>query len=224
MAFYRLRSGAPAPSYSYKKRRTTGSSSTQQQLALLKRKVNALKPEVKIAAATGTFTNVAQAVGAIDYLTQIGQGVTKTGRLGDQIRLIRVQFRIQGTSPVATAGIINRIMIVKDTQAVAGTPSITGGVTSIFNNGVPLTMQTAGNMDRFQVLKDYSYSAVAASNGNNMGCFNFDMKCNILTDFTSTGATAASSGKNALYVVVLTDDGTSVQDWAYQANLYFTDC
>jgi len=204
-------------------KRYKASPSDHSKLVRLQRTVNLLKPEVKCAQFTGSFANVVGGTGAIDYLSQVAQGVTKGARLGDQIRVTRLQIRIQGTAPVANSSVVNRIIIVRDKSQVGGTPSISGGVTSIFSSGNSTALQLPNNMDRFQIMKDVMYSPNEQVLGNKSGEYAFDMKLNLLTDFISTGASVANSSKNAMYIIVLTDDTTNVQDWAWTVNLHFTD-
>lgn len=225
MAYYRLRSGAPAPSQSYKKRRTAGPASTQQQLALLKRKVNQLKPETKCTFVSGAMSNVASAVGNISYLTQIAQGVTKQTRLGDQIRLTRIQFRIQciDSQTNATGNLVSRIMIVKDKSATGVIPTIAGASNSVLTAASTLAMQLPNTLDRFVILKDMTYNGNQVVNGDIPGEFWFDMKCNTVLDYLDTGAAIGSAGSNSLFVIVVTDNTAATSDWNYVANLYFTD-
>lgn len=224
MAYYRLRSGAPAPSQSYKKRRTAAPS-TQQQLALLKRKVNQLKPETKCTYVSGQLANVASGTGSISYLSQIAQGVTKQSRLGDQIRLTRVQFRIQciDSQTNVSGNLVSRIMIVKDKSATGVIPTIAGASNSILTAASTLAMQLPNTLDRFVVLKDMTYNGNQIVNGDIPGEFWFDMKCNTVMDYLDTGAAIGSAGSNSLFVVVVTDNTAATSDWNYVANLYFTD-
>jgi len=225
MAYYRLRSGAPAPGYAYKKRRTAGSSSTQQQLALLKRKVNQLKPEVKCWSMTGQHANVATAVGDIQLISTITQGVTKSARLGDQIRLTRLQFRIQFIDTLLSTArnFGNRIIIVRDKAATGAVPSISGTASSVLTSAVSLAQQLPATLDRYVILKDYTYNTQQLIDGTINGHFYFDMKMNVVLDYLGADGSQASAGANALYCIVLTDATTASQDWNFSANLYFTD-
>lgn len=215
--------GSSGPYNSRPIKRSKVSSSDHTKLVRLQRTVNSLKPEVKCAQFTGSFANVVGGTGAIDYLSQVAQGVTKGARLGDQIRVTRLQMRIQGTAPVANSSVVNRIIIVRDKSQVGGTPSISGGVTSIFSSGNSTALQLPNNMDRFVVMKDLYYGPNEQVLGNKSGEFYIDMKLNLVTDYISTGSTAANSSKNAMYIIVLTDDTTNVQDWTWTVNLHFTD-
>lgn len=225
MAYYRLRSGAPPPGQSYKKRRTESTQSTQQQLALLKRKVNQLKPETKCCAVTGQLPNVAPGTGNIQYLSNIAQGVTKSTRLGDQIRLERIQFRIQCIDSVTSApgNFCNRILIVRDKSATGVSPVVSGTAASILTGAVSLSMPNPGTLDRFVVMKDYTYNSNSVVAGDIPGMFWFDMKCNLVLDYIDTSAAIGSAGSNALFVVVVTDSTSATSDWNYAANLYYTD-
>lgn len=223
MAFGAKRTYAGYYASPAKRSKKSASSSTSNQLRLLKRKVNALKPETKIALATGTFTNVVTAVGAISYLLQVAQGVTKSTRLGDQIRVKRIQFRMLGTSAVTTVGVCNRIFLVRDYASIGGSFSITGGITSFLNVATSLGQVVAQNVDRFKVIKDVTYAPLQQTSGTISGEILWDIPMDLLVDFTSTGATSSDSGKNALYIVVVTDDTAGTQDWSYSANIHYTD-
>lgn len=224
MAFYRLRSGAPAPGPMYKKRRT-GPASTQQQLSQLKRKVAALKPETKVAYVTGQNANVAATVGNIQYLSTIGQGVTKRERLGDQIRLTRIQFRIQAVDVLESAvgNFTNRILLVRDKAATGVIPTIAGAASSILTGATPLGQPLPNTMDRFVILKDFVYNGSQIIQGTLPGQFYCDMKMNVVMDYLDTGSAIGSAGSNALFVVVLTDATAATQDWNFTCNLSFTD-
>jgi len=225
MAYYRLRSGAPPPGPSYKKRRTASTQSTQQQLALLKRKVNQLKPETKCCSVTGQLANVATGTGNIQYFSNIAQGVTKQTRLGDQIRLERVQFRIQAIDSTtdAASNFCNRILIVRDKAATGVLPTVSGTVNSVLTSAVSLAQPNPGTLDRFVVLKDITYNTEQVLEGTIPGTFWFDMKCNLVLDYLDTSAAIGSAGSNALFVIVITDSTAATQDWNYTCNLYYTD-
>jgi len=213
------------PSYTPNKRYKAATASTQKQLAQLKRKVNQLKPEVKCTFITGQNANVAQSVGNIQYLSGIAQGVTKQSRLGDQIRLTRMQFRIQAVDVLESSvgNFTNRILIVRDKAATGVIPTIAGASNSILTSASPLAQQLPNTLDRYVIVKDFTYNGSQVIQGTLPGQFWFDMKCNIVLDYLDTGSAIGSAGSNSFFVVVLTDATAATQDWNFVANLYFTD-
>jgi len=207
----------------YKKRRTAAS--TEKELAILKRKVNALKPEVKCCAVTGNMTNVSSAVGRVEYISQIAQGVTKSTRLGDQIRLTRLQLRIQATDSqsAASGNFCCRILLVKDKAATGVLPVLNGAANAVMTNTTTLAMPNPSTLDRFTILKDVTYNGNQIVNGTISGEYYFDMKFNTPMDYLDTGSTISSAGSNSLFLIVVTDYTAATSDWYYAANFYFTD-
>jgi len=214
-----------APSYSRNKRFKASSTSTQKQLALLKRKVNALKPETKCAVVTGQHANVGNGAGDIQYISAIAQGVTKQTRLGDSIRLTRLHHKIQAVDVLTESGgnFKSRVLVVRDNAATGAIPTIAGTATSIMTNFTPLAMQNPATLDRFTIMYDRTYNGLQVTLGAISGEWEIDSKMNLVLDYVDTGATVSSAGKNSLYSIVLTSATTSTQDWNYASSLYFTD-
>lgn len=195
------------------------------KLAKLQRKVNRLSPEVKDFVLTSVIFNPTSAAGQIDYLSALSTGASDNQRIGKKIVVKRIRLHLTtNTAPVTnTANEIASIFLVKDKESGGVIPTIAGAATSIFSSFNPaLAVQARETKDRFTILRRWDITGAAVSTGQyNIHGYRYDKRCNHIVHFSDDSATIAGSGKNAFYLVGLTNDDTF--DYNYSFEMDFTD-
>jgi len=204
-----------------KRYKTKVSQSDHAKLLRLQRTVAALKPETKYLQLQSQNNNVTSA-GVVAYLSGIAQGVTDATRVGDSIRAQWLDVSIH-TEQMTTPGYIFRVDIVKDKMNDQGFPT----VSQIFTSADPTANFVNRLFDqRFKILQTYWFSSNAWLSGGQEAAVVKNGRLslgNMPIEFTGTGATIASAGKNALFIVITTNDGSSTMDIAVNCELAFTD-
>lgn len=218
--------GGPGRSYntrSFKSRKT--SSSDHAKLLRLQRTVAALKPEVKRLFTLVAITNLPSATGSISYISGIAQGVFNTERVGDSVRPIRLDVRFNMVGANAGTGFLYSLFIVKDKTSNGTVPSVagTGGVLTSANSVT--AFQNELTKSRFQILKRVDVSSNTYTFGtpgvHPFSSHSFKLSSPMNYQDTSGGQTGANT--NALYLIVISNDGTDVADFSLQSELHFTD-
>mgnify|MGYP002259897316 CR=1 FL=1 len=138
---------------------------------------------------------------AITPISLIAQGDTANTRNGNSIKLVSNLLRYDIMLGTTGGGIDEpesvRMMVVMDTQNNGSTPAITDILEG--NGGVYNPLERDQNAGRFTVLMDRVHSL--NPNGKQSvfsKCYN---KLNTHMKFNGTDATAASQGRNAMYLV-----------------------
>lgn len=199
--------------------------STEAKLLKLTKKVNALAPELKTLQAAGSATNVDDAAGAISYITGIAQGSDVINRVGDKICLKEINIKAKITAGFTTGTqTLYGLYLVKDLQSNGVVPTVSGTAQSIFVNPGPVqAFVNVSTKDRFKIVRQFVFGGVPLAAGNQTDYVQFKVKCNHVMSYHDTTSAQTGSGKNAYYLVFLTDDATDTVDWAFFTELRFTD-
>lgn len=199
---------------------------TNARLMKLTRVVNAMKPELKCYQQRTDITNVTGA-GAISYVSSILQGSDVVNRLGDRIRAKKVtlQYKLEsGFTGIAGSTAVYGVYLIKDNQASGLVPVISGTPQAIFTNSSPLAAIIAPTVkDRFTILRSHIFGGPSVGLGNEIPLHKWVVKQDSITSYQGAGGTIASAGKNAYWIVILTDDAANTVDVSYFAELLFTD-
>lgn len=160
-------------------------------------------------------------------LTAIGQGATSITRLGDQIKLKKIDFRMyftqQGAGSVAEN--VTRILIFQWRPDNGTAPVVAdlldlgpGGTTNVWSQ------HNFDNRALFKVLKDITFvSNGSIANENDLHSFVFTVDCDKLPkvnyDF------GVNTGDHHVYMMILASNAASVNNSLYTSNnrVYFKD-
>lgn len=229
MAFYRLRSGAPAPGISYKKRRWTPTkTSVNQQLTQLKRKVARFTPETKMIQIGQSLPNVADTTGGILYISGIAQGADFDDRLGSKVHAVMMELNVSVTSTNSDVGTgLNEMFslyLIKDAMGTGSLPAIAGTQNAVMASLSPLAgFVSPLNRDRFKILRQWDTSAALLSNGTDLSVQKWRVPLSGLTEFTDTTASITGAQKNAYYLVALTNAPSDVVDFSVNGFFHYQD-
>lgn len=220
-----MRRGAPPPSGPPAKRYKK---SLDARVTQLKRQVAMFKPEEKHCPISFAATNVTDTAGSITILSGVPQGSDYDDRLGAKVRPTNIDLNIHLTSPIADitveSGVLYGCYLVKDSQGNGGAPVISGSSTSIFQAFSPVGAHVVGNnRSRFKVLRQWDISASEIYHGTMSPMVKWRVPLSGVTEYIGTGATDTSAGKNAYYLVILSNHTTDLVDFTVNGFYSFTD-
>jgi len=208
------------------KRMPASSKGLKAQVADLRRRVTRHQPELKSYQLAASFTNVVSGSGAIIYLSPIAQGTDVDDRIGDKVHMhsIAVKFKVTGglDSTAGSLGLVG-VYLIKDLQSNGVVPTVAGTSQSIFVNPGPVqAMINPTTKDRFKLIRSYVYGSYATYSGNQLPLGQFASKANHIMTYHDSTTAQTGAGKNAYYLVCLTDSNDTT-DLATYSEIRFTD-
>lgn len=203
-----------------KRARTVGA-----EMLKLKRQVKALTPEHKVFLNSITPIAPLSAVPTISYLNAIGQGSDSFNRIGDRIRILGFETRLHLDAILNNAAQNNTwFMIVKDLESNGVVPTVSGTAQAIFVGPLPQsTLIETSVRERFKVIAYYKFPGAMVDNGNQTGCVQKDFKQNVLCTFHDGGTGTTAAGKNAYYLVGVTDSAAAGGTFTFNYSIIYTD-
>lgn len=171
--------------------------------------------ETKIAEATGT--SAIDTSGAVTSMSLIAQGLDYQNRVGDSIKLQRIEFRVRWSVGTGAATFI-RTMLVRDLDNYGTKPTL-GDVLQTVS---VLSPKDYLNADRFSILYD-ELGCLNQSDSNSVSTFEMAHEGHI--KYLGTTAADASNGKGALYMMFLSNEaaGVTAPTVVLHTRIYFTD-
>lgn len=157
--------------------------------------------------------------GIISTLNNVVQGLDYTNRIGDSIKLQRIEIRIAASMGSTGTKTFLRIMLVRDLDNYGTKPT----VADILQTVHYLAPKKYLNNERFAVLYD-ELECLSSINDTNT-ITHIDMPHSGHIKFLGTTAADASNGKGSLYILWLSNEaaGTNAPTVAFNSRLYFTD-
>ncbi len=144
--------------------------------------------------------------GVIINLDTIGQGDNINQRSGDTIKFRHLRFQISAFEPTANVSSTFRLIIFHDTMANGAAPAVTDVLdTANFNapfNGVNR------QRNRFKILHDKLHVMVGAQPNAEVTDL-VDIPLKMTRYYNDATATATNIGKNALFALVISSNGTT---------------
>lgn len=196
------------------------------QVSRLKRQVAALKPEVKISYQTSTQSNITN-VGAVVPLSLIAEGLTDELRLGDTIKPVRLNLKVQVTGGLTVAAgntDVFKFMIIRDKRSNGVVPSIAGASTSVLEAFTPRdAMICHQGQTRFKSLREYEVSSYQISAGTMSPLVDLSIPLSGTTTYIDQTAGQGGAGDNHYYLLLLTDATSNTVDFAISWQFLFTD-
>lgn len=210
-----------------------------RKVAAIARAVKSYSPEVKYFSAANAGVNVATATGQVVHLSAIANGNTETDRIGDNIRLVSLEFNFNSSWANSINVAVNespawRFYIVQDLQQVLSTsPSVSDLITV---PGDPqLHLRNSLQEKRFRVLFDSRPQQPVLGSAAGLGVISFTLpykdfinvkrKVNIPIQYG--GPLSSNIQKNGIYLFVtsnMVDVGAAACfDYTYSVKLGFTD-
>lgn len=180
-----------------KKRKRETVDSLSKAISSLKKKMNKER-ELKAFQITFSSANIDGTSGALNsFGGQLGQGIGSTDRIGNQVFLVKAQYKIWCYVESSTTRGMGAFSMVLDRKPTGVLPA----VTDVFLTTTPTSFQSYNNKTRFRVLRDNFFEYPTASGGDNYGqTFEGFIKINKTVQFSGTTAsiTSMTNGSNDL--------------------------
>jgi len=165
--------------------------------------------------------------GGINYLTTIAQGTGASDRVGDSIKVRRIDvtgvYTRNGTDAVV------RIIVLRDTENQAVTPSVsdvlanTGSVLAPHSPPNWLNKNLNAEKNRFVFLYD-EVLCLSSSQSNMLFEYSSPDNEDRHVRFRGTGSTSASAGEGALFMIRITDQVTNnLPQFTAVVRVHYTD-
>lgn len=172
--------------------------------------------------ALSTSTTGSQS-GVLDYLLPHSQGTDITNRVGDSIKMQRIQIR--GNIKKAATDCTYRLLLIRDLQNAGSTPLGSEIVDNTATSGVtyshPSFLNSSYSSNRFAILYDESFAMDAVVTP--IVVFDIDIPHNGHIKYRSSGATSASAGAGALFLCHFCDTNTTPPTTNFESRIIFTD-
>lgn len=155
--------------------------------------------------------------GNINFLSIISQGVDYTQRIGDSIKIQRMEFNFRYTIGLGTKSTV-RLMVVRDLDCQGVIPN----VTDILEIADVLSPKKYLNTERFSILVDEIQALSTTGTPNSVSEFNLSHEGHI--KYLNNGASATSAGKGTIFLLTISNETiTNAPSVNAYARIYYTD-
>jgi len=188
-------------------------------LKLLNKKINRVslrdKPEVK-SSVTNAYLVSMPITGSTIPLTQIGQGIASTQRIGLETKATGVELKYNVQMNASATYSVARVMLVVDRQQVSDTALSLAEV--VQDASYITSLGSEIHRGRFTMLYDRTHVLTAT---NSKPQAHFKKRLNLPVKYN--GANSGDIQKNGVYLVIQSDQSTYIPLVSYSMKYAFTD-
>lgn len=207
----------------------------------LERISRARRPEEKFLETALSAINITDAAGAIQSLVNVSAGSDFNNRIGDTIRIHRIEGFVRIADGAGSIGSFPtneqhiRCNVVQDTQQVSDTVASVSTIFPSASEPESNFLNEALSHKRFKILATsqlWSCAMLASSatpvatlmalTPTQANTWNFDFKCNIRVSYNGTAATDFE--KNGVFLTWRTNVAADTVDSDGRVRIYYTDC
>jgi hypothetical protein len=174
------------------------------------------KPCDAIVTATAVNTT-----GFLTCVSELAQGTDYTNRVGDSIKIQRIQCRLRLYQNTGATETTFRAVCFRDLDGYGTLPTTAQVFQTVGTVSAPLSPYNWLNKDRFSIL--YDELIALNSTGQQSEEIVFDLPHAGHVKYLGTTAAAASDGKGSIYWAFLSDEGTNTPTAALYSRILFTD-
>jgi hypothetical protein len=169
------------------------------------------------------FNNSVNQSGVVWSLSSSAQGLDYTNRIGDSIKLQRIQIMAKFVMNTASTGTALRFILIRDLwQQGAGTPSVADLLgTSVGTPFAPLQPKIWLTRDRYAVIQDELIAL--AQSGDDCIAMNIDIPHEGHVKYVGTTSGPTSNGPGSLYIILVSDENTNVPVASACCRITYTD-
>lgn len=165
---------------------------------------------------TASSSNVSTS-GIVIPLSLIDQGLNYTDRVGDSIKIQRIECRFKYLMNTASTGSLLRLIVARDLYCQGVDPTLA----NVLQQSGPLEIKNFLLKDRFSFLVDELL--YMSNSGENGGSLVYDIPHEGHIKYIGTTAASASNGFGSLYLLAVSDEGTNVPNLIWNTVIYYTD-
>lgn len=197
----------------------------ESKVSRLQRQVALLRPEIKYHLGSVNTVNLPVATGTIFPLTTMALGANPDERVGLEVRGVYLKLINTYSRNSQSAGTHYRYFIVRDKENGGAAPAIAGAAGSVLETFNPITtFQQNTGRDRFVIIYDKLITVDAIpSIYSEKEVQQVDLKISMPIRYVGTTGTAASQGKNSLWMIILSNNGTDTADFNSYWEVAYTD-
>lgn len=159
--------------------------------------------------------------GVILPMTYVSQGTDYTNRIGDSIKLQKIEFKaalVKSNSSITTTC---RCIIFRDLDNYGTAPTISDVLDAGAAGGNVLAQYNWLNRERFSILYDEMFTLDQVANPGEMIGWKAAHEGHV--KYVGTAAAAASNGKGSIYILMVSDEATNTPTYRHSTRLTFTD-
>lgn len=165
---------------------------------------------------TASSSNVSTS-GIVIPLSLIAQGLNYTDRVGDSIKIQKIECRFKYLMNTASTGSMLRLIVARDLFCQGVDPTLA----NVLQQTGPLEIKNFLLRDRFSFLVDELL--YMGNSGENGGTLVYDIPHEGHIKYIGTTAASASNGFGSLYLLAVSDEGTNVPILTWNTVIYYTD-
>ncbi len=155
--------------------------------------------------------------GTIVSLTSVAQGLDYNNRIGDSIKLQRIQIRSKILMNTTSTGSVMRVILFRDLYQNGTAPTFTnllGGAGTL--NPINWLLK-----DRFAILADELL--FLSPNGQDGAVSEIDLQHEGHVKYIGTSSSSGSNGFGSVYLAALSDESTNLPQLSFHCRVTFTD-
>jgi len=168
-----------------------------------------------------TVSTTVDSSGALTCCNLIAQGTDYTNRVGDSIKLQKIEFNGHyhiSTNATTSVGTKLRLILLRDLQQDGTAPT----VTEVLQTASEVATYNYLRRERFSILSD-QLIALNQLAGNANGVFKLTIPHEGHVKFLGTSSAAGSMGYGSIYLLAISSEATQVPTIYVKTYLYFTD-
>jgi len=162
--------------------------------------------------------------GGVACITQLGQGTTVNTRVGNSLRVQRLEVRgrVAVNSSVTTYSMV-RILVFRDMEGQGTAPVVSDVLEATGSSSAPRQPYDWLNRKRFSILYDMLIPVTATSGGMSVREFVYVTELAKHVLYRGTTASASSDGEGSIYVAAVSDEATNAPSVVATTRITFTD-
>ncbi len=159
--------------------------------------------------------------GALVPISRIAQGTNYTERIGNSIKMQRIEVRGRIFKNASASNSVIRILLVRDLDGYGSVPAVTDIMETVGSSAAPCTQYDWLNRKRFSILFDEFLTL--SSTGDSGAVFEVHLPHEGHIQYLGTTAAAASDGKGSMYMLFISDETTNTPTYTFSSRIVFTD-
>jgi len=170
-----------------------------------------------------TVSTVAPTTPAITVINGIAQGTDSNQRIGRQLQMKFMEFRIYCLGTATSLSDVVRLSLILDLSPLASVPAFT----EIYLNTSIQSLLAYNSAPRFRVIKEWFFllgglTSPLTGTISPLNLLHTDViPLDVTTDYKGTGSNLSDISRGALYLAYQSANGSAVI--AYQAAIYYSD-